>query len=146
MNMKESNSNYLSFEGSISRKDYSINMLILCGIFIGVNLINFKTLQPLFNFEFLFSVFIFIIEMLKFIVLIAIISTIYRRIADFTEFDDKWKKIFFIFYFFPFLYLNWGNLLNFIPVLIKILDLVTLFLLLPIALLSSIVFAFIKSK
>lgn len=146
MNTKESNSNYLSFEGIINRKDYTINMLILLGIFIGVNLINFNYLQTFFRYEFLYTIFVFIVEMLKFIVMIAIISTIYRRISDFTDFNDNWKKIFFIFYFFPFLYLNWGNLLNFIPFLIKVLDIVTLFIILPVAFISSIVFAFIKSK
>lgn len=146
MNTKESNSSYLSFEGIINRKDYTINMLILLGIFIGVNLINFNYLQTFFRYEFLYTIFVFIVEMLKFIVMIAIISTVYRRISDFTDFNDNWKRIFFIFYFFPFLYLNWGNLLNFIPFLIKVLDIVTLFIILPIAFISSIVFAFIKSK
>ena len=146
MNTKESNSNYLSFEGIINRKDYTINMLILLGIFIGVNLINFNYLQTFFRYEFLYTIFVFIVEMLKFIVMIAIISTVYRRISDFTDFNDNWKRIFFIFYFFPFLYLNWGNLLNFIPFLIKVLDIVTLFIILPVAFISSIVFAFIKSK
>lgn len=146
MNTKESNSSYLSFEGIINRKDYTINMLILLGIFIGVNLINFNYLQTFFRYEFLYTIFVFIVEMLKFIVMIAIISTVYRRISDFTDFNDNWKRIFFIFYFFPFLYLNWGNLLNFIPFLIKVLDIVTLFIILPVAFISSIVFAFIKSK
>lgn len=146
MNTKESNSSYLSFEGIINRKDYTINMLILLGIFIGVNLINFNYLQTFFRYEFLYTIFVFIVEMLKFIVMIAIISTVYRRISDFTDFNDNWKRIFFIFYFFPFLYLNWGNLLNFIPFLIKVLDIVTLFIILPVAFISSIIFAFIKSK
>lgn len=147
MSYYESNNDFLNFEGRISRKNYIINMLILSALYIGVSFIRFDVIEKFFTFQVFNTVLDFIVGLLKFAIIIAIMSVIYRRIADFSSLNDNMKKMFFILFLFPFLYLNWGNyLLNFIPPLTQLLDILTIFFLLPAAIISSVVFAFLKSK
>lgn len=147
MSYYESNNDFLSYEGRINRKNYIINMLILSALYIGVSFIRFDVIGNFFTFQIFNTILIYIVELFKFVLIIAIMSVIYRRIADFSSLNDNMKKMFFILFFFPFLYLNWGNyLLNFIPVLTNLLNILTVFILLPAAIISSIVFAFLKSK
>ena len=141
------NNDFLSYEGKIGRKNYIINLLILTAIYIGTKLINFEGIKQYFTYEFLYNTLIFIVELFKFMIIIAMLSVIYRRIADISNSDKKWFTMFLILFLFPFFYINWGYyLLNFIPPLVQILNAVTIFLLLPAAIIVSIVFAFIKSR
>lgn len=143
----ESNNDFLSYEGRINRKNYIINMLILLALYICVAfLIKFESFSQYFSHEFFNTVLEFIVELFKFILIIAIMSLIYRRIADFSDFGDKYKKMFFILFFFPFLYINWGAyLLSFLPPLVYVLN-ISMIIILPIAIITAIVFAFLKSK
>lgn len=143
----EYNNDFLNYKGKINRKNYIINMLILLALYSAVILVNFNSLKQFITYDFLFTVLMFVIELFKFVLMVAIISVIYRRIADFSEFNENMKKIFFIFFFFPFLYLNWGHyLLDFIPPLVYILDILTFFIILPVALVLTIVYAFLKGR
>jgi len=147
MSYNEDNTDFLSYQGRIGRKNYIINMLILLALYVIVSLIRFDAFSQYFSFGFFNSILMFLIEFFKFVVIVSIISVVYRRINDFSKFDGKIKKVFVIFYFIPFLYLSFGHyMLDFIPALINILDLVTYFFLLPVAVILTIVFAFIKSR
>ncbi len=147
MSYNESNNDFLSYEGRINRKNYVINMFILVFLYIGLFLINFNSFSEYIRFKILYTILIYTVELLRFVIIIAILSIIYRRISDFSSFSAGMKKVFVILYIFPFIYLNWGHyLLNFLPGLIYVLDLITLFILMPFAIISSIIFAFLKSK
>ena len=141
------NTNFLSFEGKIGRKNYIINLLILISLFIGIFLIKFDNYIEFFRYKFLYTILIFTVDILKFAIIISILSVIYRRIADFSEVKNKMKSIFFIFYLFPVMYIYWGHyLLDFIPPLIYLLDLITYMIILPITLILTVIFSFLRSK
>ena len=144
---RNNNSDFLSYQGRISRKNYIINVLILSVLYVLINLVNFSAFTQFFSFEIFSTVLNFLVEFLKFVLIVSLISVVYRRINDFSNFDGLVKNIFVIFYFIPFLYLSFGHyMLDFMPAVLKILDLATFFILLPGALIATIVFAFIKSK
>lgn len=141
------NNDFLSYNGKIGRKNYIINLLILVAIYIVTSLINLEGIKQYITYDFLYTTLFFVIDLFKFIIVIAILSVIYRRISDISNSDKKLLTMFFILFLFPFFYLNWGMyLLNFIPPLINILNVITVFIFLPLALIFSIVLAFIKSK
>ena len=147
MGYNENNTDFLSYQGRIGRKNYIINLLILLALYVVVSFIRFDTFSQYFSFGFFNSILMFLVEFFKFVLIVSIISVVYRRINDFSKFDGKIKNIFIIFYFIPFLYLSFGHyMLDFLPALINIFDLITYFILLPVAVILTIVFAFIKSR
>ena len=79
MAYNESNNSFYSWEGTINRKDYVINMLILIALFFALNLVRFDILAQ--N-KILYTILMFIIGFLKFIFIMSVLSVIYRRIAD----------------------------------------------------------------
>lgn len=141
------NTNFLSFEGKIGRKNYIINLLILLLLLIGIFFIKFENYIEYFRYKFLYTILIFIVDILKFAIVISILSVVYRRIADFSTINKKMKYLFFIFYLFPVLYVYWGHyLLDFIPPLISLLDIITYIIIIPTAIIITIIFSFLKSK
>ena len=141
------NSDFLSYRGRISRKNYIINVLILLTLYILTSLVNFNAFAQFFSFEFFNTILTFLVEFFKFVLVVSLISVVYRRINDCTNFDGIVKNVFVIFYFIPFLYLSFGHyMLDFMPGILRILDLETFFILLPGAVIATIVFAIIKSK
>ena len=141
------NTNFLSFEGKIGRKNYIINLLILILLFIGIFLIKFDNYIEFFRYKFLYTILIFIIDILKFAIIISILSVIYRRIADFSKINEKMKYLFFVFYLLPLIYIYWGHyFLDFIPPLIYFLDILMYLIIIPIAIILTIIFSFLKSK
>ncbi len=147
MDNNEYNNDFLGFNGKIGRKNYIINLLILTAIYIVTLLINLEGIKQYITYDFLYTTLYFVIDLFKFMVIIAILSVIYRRIADISNTDKRLITIFIILFLFPFFYLNWGYyLLNFIPPLVQILNAVTIFILLPLAFIVSISLAFIKSR
>ncbi len=147
MDNNEYNNDFLSYYGKIGRKNYIINLLILTAIYIVTLLINLEGLKQYITYDFLYTTLYFVIDLFKFMVIIAILSVIYRRIADISNTDKRLITIFIILFLFPFFYLNWGYfLLNFIPPLVQILNVLTIYVILPLALVFSIVMAFIKSR
>ena len=148
MAYKESNSAFLSWEGTISRKDYAINMLIAVVSLIALYFTNFSVLVPQ---KFLYDIIVFLVQFLQFILIISVLSLIYRRIEDFSRrFTIKIQRIFkYLFYIlclFPIIYIFVLNyLLNIIPIITVILNISSLiagFL----GILFSIIVGLIKSE
>ncbi len=109
MSNKEYNNDYFSYEGVISRKNYTINMLILIVLLISLSLIRFDTIKQFVTYNFLYETLIFIVNFFKFVIVMSMLSVIYRRIADFSEnksikFNLIMKRIFILLFVFPLLY------------------------------------------
>ncbi len=152
MNNRESNNDFFSYQGTINRKDYIINMLILSAIFIGLHFIHFENFADFINYKFLLQVLIFMKNLLEFVILFSALSVIYRRIADFSlyksyKFNLIMKRIFVLLYVLPVLYLFCIRyFLDIMPFLANILDTLVIFVIIPIAFITSIIFSFIKSN
>ncbi len=147
---KNYNNNFFGWEGYISRKNYTINILIATALYIVLSLVNFKAFEPFIPFKFLLTVLIFMAGLLKLVVIMCILSLVYRRIADFSitkpyQFQMNMKRIFVFLYVVPVLYILCVRyFFDFMPVLIQIADFLVFFLLMPLAFLFSIIFCFIK--
>lgn len=152
MSQQESNNDFFSYQGTIGRKNYAINMLILLALVIGLSLIKVETFAPYITYNFLYSVLAFMISMLKFVAIMAMLSVVYRRIADFStnkpeSFKILMNRTFVVLFVFPILYdFCIRFFIDIIPTLQSILDLMTIFILYPLALIAAIIFGFIKNK
>ncbi len=150
--MHESNNDFFSYNGTISRKNYLINMLILIALYVGCSFIRFENFEPFIPVKFLFSVLLFMVGLFKFVILMSALSVIYRRIADFSRsksynFIINMKRIFVFIFIFPVLYLFCLRyFFDIIPFIINILDTFVIFVLIPLAFIASIIFCFIKGK
>lgn len=146
------NNDFFSYQGTIGRKNYIINTLILVALYIGISLINFERFEEFFTFKLLYSILIFIVGLFKFIIIMSVVSIIYRRISDISyskslTFDTVMKRIFVILYVFPLLYfLCIRYFIDIIPIALNILDFVTLFILLPLSTIFAIIISFIKGR
>lgn len=152
MTYKQSNNDFFSYQGTINRKDYAINMLIVIALLIGISLVRFDSFAPYIRPEFLYKVLMFMVNLFQFVMLMSAISLVYRRIADFsilksTTFVAWMKKIFFILFVFPVLYLFcFRFFIDIIPILQNIIDILVIFLLAPIGLITMIILVFIKGN
>lgn len=152
MSQQESNNDFFSYQGTIGRKNYAINMLILLALVVGLSLIKVETFAPYITYNFLYTVLAFMISMLKFVAIMAMLSVVYRRIADFSRnkpesFKILMNRTFVILFAFPILYdFCIRFFIDIIPALQSILDLITIFILYPLALIAAIIFGFIKNK
>lgn len=152
MSQQESNNDFFSYQGTIGRKNYAINMLILLALVIGLSLIKVETFAPYITYNFLYLVLAFMISMLKFVAIMAMLSVVYRRIADFStnkpeSFKILMNRTFVVLFVFPILYdFCIRFFIDIIPTLQSILDLMTIFILYPLALIAAIIFGFIKNK
>lgn len=152
MNSQEYNNDFFSYQGRISRKNYVINMLILLAIFFGLNFIKLENFEQFITYKFLYSIIVFMVSMTKFVSLMAILSVVYRRIADFTnKKDDAYKqvmrKLFILLFVLPVLYdFCLRFFINVMPPLQHTLDLTTVFILYPLAFITSIVLCFVKGE
>ncbi len=143
----ESNNDFYSFQGSINRKNYIINMLILIILCILVHFLNFDYLKTITKYELLYNTLIWIISFFKFILLISVLSVVYRRINDFSGFNNIMKYIFTIFYLYPFLLWFFRyQIIQFFPNFILNALIISFLIIIPFSIISSIIFAFIKSK
>ena len=152
MSYNESNNEFFSYQGTINRKDYIINILIIISLLIGISLVKFDNFAPYIKPEFLYKVLMFMVYFFQFVMLMSVISLVYRRIADFSSsksvvFISTMKKLFAILFIFPVLYIFcFRYFINIIPILQNTLDIITTFLLLPLGFLSMIIFAFLKGE
>lgn len=152
MSYNESNNEFFSYQGTINRKDYVINIIIIIGLFIGISLVRFDSFQPYIKPEFLYKVLIFMVDLFQFVMLMCGISLVYRRIADFSlsksgAFISKMQKLFALLFVFPVLYIFcFRFFINIIPIIQNILDILTIFILAPLGIISTIILAFIKGK
>ena len=146
MNKKDSNNLIFSYEGCINRKNYIINMLILTVLYIAILLIQFEKFESYIN-KYIYSALIWVVWFIKFIALVSMLSVVYRRIADFSGIiSSKLKAVFVIFYLYPFFVYYCGNFLfSSMPLLIEIIAF-SILIILPISIILTIIFAFIKSK
>lgn len=150
MSYKESNKDFFSYQGTINRKDYTINMLIVIAILIGISLVRFDNFVPYIKPEFLYKILMFMVNLFQFVMLMSAISLVYRRIADFsilksTTFIAWMKKIFFILFVFPVLYLFcFRFFIDIIPFLQNTIDILVIFFLAPLGIITTFVIAFIK--
>lgn len=146
MNYQEYNNSFLGFTGKIDRKNYIINMVILVAIIVLTNMTNFNKFSQYFSSQAYTYFLLFFVGLLKFIVTVGILSVIYRRISDFSNFEKNMKKVFAIFFFIPFLYYEIGrDTLSVFPGIIPFCNLIISFLFITSCILS-IIFAFLKSK
>lgn len=149
---KNYNNDFFGWEGVISRKNYAINLFIVFALYIVLSLVNFQAFEPFIPIKFLLTVLVFMSEILKLVIVMCALSLIYRRIADFSgtkpyKFQMNMRRLFVFLYVVPALYLLCIRyFFNFMPLLIQIADLMVFLLLIPLALISSIVFCFIKSN
>ncbi len=152
MSYKDYNNDFFSYQGTISRKNYIINMLIITALFICINFVRFETFLPFIRPEFLYKILIFMVEFFKFVLLMSAISVIYRRIADFSNsksntFKENMKKLFSILFVFPFLYdFCIRYFIDFIPFLQHMLDIAVNIIIIPIGIIALIIFCFIKGN
>ena len=152
MNNKNYNNDFFSYNGVIGRKNYTINMLILFGLYIALNFVKFETFTQFTNVKFILPVLIFMVSLFKFVILMSSLSVIYRRIADISAFRSynfnlSTKRIFVLLYVFPVLYLFCIRyFLDIMPFLITTLDFTVLYILFPLGLIGIILFCFIKAK
>ena len=152
MNHKESNSDFFSYNGTINRKDYTINLLIVVVLYIILTFTRFENILQYTKPEIIIHIFVFMVSMFKFLLVMSAISIVFRRIVDITEnrseqFKISTKKAFALLYVFPILHLFCLRyFLDIFPALVSILDMATFFVLMPISIITTIVLCFIKGK
>ncbi len=146
----ETNNDFFGYNGVINRKNYAINMAIMFLIFLGLYFINFATFLQHTSVKFLFYILDFVISLVKFVAVFAMLSLIYRRFMDISKsksllFSENIKKLFIILFVFPVLYCLCVRLFIYnIPFIINILDILTFFVLIPVAAVIAIIISFIK--
>ena len=152
MQTNEYNNDFLGYHGYINRKNYAINLLILFALFLATNLVNFEKLTQFTNYEFLKTVLSFVVDLFKFVIMMSALSVVYRRIADISKkhsvtFFEKLKKAYGFLFVFPVFYLYcFRYFLDIIPLLTGILNIFTIFILIPLAIVSTIILCFIKGE
>lgn len=152
MQSNEYNNDFLGYHGYINRKNYAINLLILFALFVATTLVNFEKLTQFTNYEFLKVVLTFVVDLFKFVIMISALSVVFRRIADISKkrpasFFENLKKAYGILYVFPIFYLYcFRYFLDIIPQLTTILNILTIMILLPLAIISTIILCFIKGE
>ena len=150
---KNYNNEFFGWQGTISRKDYIINLLIVFVLYIALTFLNFRIFEPYVPVKFLLTILEYLVEIFKIVLLMCGLSIIYRRITDFSgrkpyNFQLKMKRLFVFLYVIPTLYLLciryfFEMISVFIPI-IGFMDVVMLFIILPLSFISAIVFSFIK--
>jgi uncharacterized membrane protein YhaH (DUF805 family) len=147
---EENNSIFFSYEGSIGRKNYIINLLILFFLYIGLTLIRVDVLTSKTNIKIIGIILWFLVEMLKFIAIMSSYTLVYRRIKDICinrsiKFCSIIKKIYIIVYIIPlFIYFCAPIILDIYPNILNTVNLVLLFIITPITIISSIILGVIK--
>ena len=152
MQSNEYNNDFLGYHGYINRKNYAINLLILFALFVATTLVNFEKLTQFTNYEFLKVVLTFVVDLFKFVIMISALSVVFRRIADISKkrpasFFENLKKAYGILYVFPIFYLYcFRYFLDIIPPLTTLLNILTIMVLIPLAIISTIILCFIKGE
>ena len=147
---KEYNNDFFGWRGSIARKNYIINLLILTALYFSISLFNFQVFEELVPYKFIYTILIYSAEILKIVIVMSIISLIYRRIEDFSasksvNFRSVMRKLFIFLYFLPVLYIYAARpLLYLMPAFIQAADYAVFFGLIPAAFVCAVIFCFIK--
>ncbi len=152
MSYNQPNNDLFSYQGTINRKNYIINILIVIALFVGISLVHFENFAEYVNPNFLYSILLFMVDLFKFVILMSAISLVYRRIADFSnlkymQYNVAIKKIFFILFVFPVIYIFCLRFfIDIIPIMRNFLDFVVFFILIPFSIFSAFILAFIKGN
>lgn len=151
MSYNETNTDFFSYTGTINRKNYAINMVILIALFTAASFIRAENFFEYTNKTFLLPILMFMISMFKFVLIFSALSVIYRRFSDISEnkserFKQNAKKIFVSIYIMPILYfLCIRYFFDLLPaVLINITDLIFVFVAIPLVILCTLTVTFIK--
>ncbi len=151
-NIDEYNNDFFGYNGYINRKNYIINMVILFALFFATELVDFDKFTQFTNITFLKTVLIFVVDLFKFVLMIAALSVVYRRIADISKnrsyvFFSNMKKAYAMLFVFPIFYLYcFRHFFDIVPILMNILNILTIAILLPLAAISTFILCFIKGK
>ena len=147
---KDYNNDFFGWNGSIARKNYAINILIVFALYVVLSFVNFNAFEPFIPIKFLLTVLIFMSDILKIVLVMCALSLVYRRITDFSgtkpyKFQLNMKRLFVFLYVVPALYLLCVRyFFDFMPLFIQIADFLVFLILIPLAFISSLVFCFIK--
>ena len=76
MSYQQSNKDFFSYQGTINRKDYTINMLIVIALSIGISLVRFDNFVHYIKPEFLYKILMFMVNLFQFVMLMSAISLI----------------------------------------------------------------------
>ena len=148
---REYNNDFFGWEGTISRKNYTINLFIVCMMCIVLSFVNFQAFEPFIPFKFLLTIIVFMADLIRLVLVMCALSLVYRRIIDFSvtktyQFQLNMKRLFVFLFVVPVLYiLCIRSFLSFMPVFINILDILIGFIVIPLSIICSIVFCFIKA-
>lgn len=146
------NNDFFGYKGKIGRKNYLINMLILVAMYIAISCIQFDSLIQYITFKLIYSLLIWTVEVLKFVIIMSAISLVYRRIQDFAStktqnFNDSMKRIFIYLFVFPTLYIFCIRYaIGIIPNITALLDTLTFLVLVPIGIVFAITISSIKGS
>ncbi len=152
MSTNNSNNDFFSYQGTINRKNYLINLFILFSVYLLLTFIRPDFFVKYTSFKFLLPILVFIISLLKFVIIMASLSVIYRRIADISQFKSfnlkVWLNRIFIFIFvLPVLYMFcFRYFIDIMPFIQTIADMFVIYIAMPIALICLIIFSFIKGE
>ena len=143
------NNNFFSYEGTINRKNYTINMLIIITLCACLQFVDFSFYFSFTKLTFLYGIFEFLVILFKYVLMFCAISVVYRRITDITcnssaKTKDIAKKIFTCVYIVPLLLYFLGGILFQQGIIMNLIILVVFFLFLPISAITSILLCFIK--
>ncbi len=147
---KYENNTFFGYYGVIGRKNYIINSLIVVAIIVGLLLIDFPKLMQYSQIAFLNYVLDFVVGCIKFILFFCFISLVYRRLEDITYSKSQntkiiLKRIYGVLYIYPVIAYCVGPILDFIPGINSAL-LWSIIIIMPFALIFSIVISFIKGS
>lgn len=147
--MNSQNNNFFSYEGTINRKNYIINMLIIIILSACLHFVDFSFYFSFTKLTFLYGIFEFLISLFKYVLMFCAISVVYRRITDITyksslKTINLAKKIFTIIYIVPLLLYFLGGILFQQGIIMQLIILMVFFFFLPVSAITSILLCFIK--
>ncbi|MCD7879059.1 MAG: hypothetical protein LUG16_03900 [Candidatus Gastranaerophilales bacterium] len=152
MSFREANTDFFSYQGTIGRKDYIVNLLILSAIYVGLSLLRFENFRQYITIEFINSVLTWLIWFAKFMVIMSGLSMVYRRLNDITHnrpssYAAFTGKLFVILFVLPAFYLYCLRyFIDIMPFIQNILDLVVTYILIPLGAILMLLLCFIKGK
>ncbi len=146
----EDNNNYFSYQGRIKRKNYAINMGILTALFLVLSFIRFENLSQFITYKALYTILIFMVNLLKFVIIMSMISIVYRRFEDISynksyEFKQNMRRLYIFIFVLPIIYIFCIRyFIDIIPLIQNILDLAASLVFIPLEIITSLIITFIK--
>ena len=147
--MNFQNNNFFGYEGTINRKNYIINMLIIITLCACLHFVDFSFYFSFTKLTFLYGIFEFLISLFKYVLMFCAISVIYRRMTDISfnsssKTKSIVKKIFTFVYIVPLLLYFLGGIVFQQGLIMQFIILTVFFFFLPISVITSFTLCFIK--